>query len=251
MTQRKPRRAAPADPRLRVLTRGALVPGPPQSLDGVSAPLLITLRGPGGIPLRAVFKRLSSEKLPRPPDSPPYHVREIAAYRLSEALGLQLVPPTVERTIDGEVGSLQLFVEDVRTLKELKPARPRIRRELLDRLLALDCILANADRVSPGNILLGGSIEDGSQRIVAIDHAHTFFRLWDDGVFKTVTRGLLMQVETDPRPAPTTARWLASIRPERVERALRAAGIDRERAAKAAARARGLQGPNPVFAPES
>ncbi len=36
---------------------------------------------------------------------------EIAAYRLSVMLGLDLVPPTVERRIDGEKGSLQLWVE--------------------------------------------------------------------------------------------------------------------------------------------
>ena len=36
---------------------------------------------------------------------------EIAAYELDKILGLDLVPPTVERTIDGRTGSLQLWIE--------------------------------------------------------------------------------------------------------------------------------------------
>ena len=36
---------------------------------------------------------------------------EIAAYELDKMLGFDLVPPTVEREIDGKKGSLQLWVE--------------------------------------------------------------------------------------------------------------------------------------------
>jgi hypothetical protein len=36
---------------------------------------------------------------------------EIAAYELDKLLGLGLVPPTVERRIEGETGSLQLWIE--------------------------------------------------------------------------------------------------------------------------------------------
>ena len=38
--------------------------------------------------------------------------REIAAYRLDRILGLDVVPPTIVREIEGQTGSLQLFVEN-------------------------------------------------------------------------------------------------------------------------------------------
>lgn len=40
-----------------------------------------------------------------------YFKRERAAYLISHAMGLDLVPPTVIRVIDGEVGSFQRFVD--------------------------------------------------------------------------------------------------------------------------------------------
>ncbi|HUL77425.1 MAG TPA: hypothetical protein VL691_09200 [Vicinamibacteria bacterium] len=40
---------------------------------------------------------------------------EVAAYELDKLLGLGLVPPTVERRVDGRVGSLQMWVEGVMT----------------------------------------------------------------------------------------------------------------------------------------
>jgi hypothetical protein len=43
---------------------------------------------------------------------------EIAAYQLSELLGLGLVPPCVERRIDGDIGSLCLWIEGSKTEAE-------------------------------------------------------------------------------------------------------------------------------------
>lgn len=45
---------------------------------------------------------------------------EIAAYELDKLIGLNMVPPTVERRIDGIPGSLQMWVEGGRTEKERK-----------------------------------------------------------------------------------------------------------------------------------
>lgn len=45
---------------------------------------------------------------------------EIAAYRLSVLLGLEIVPPTVERELDNERGSLQLWMDDCITERERK-----------------------------------------------------------------------------------------------------------------------------------
>ena len=57
---------------------------------------------------------------------------EVAAYELDKILGLGLVPPTVERRIDGRRGSLQLWVEGVmgendRQDRQIEPKGPRDR----------------------------------------------------------------------------------------------------------------------------
>jgi hypothetical protein len=189
-----------------------------------------------------VFKPRSSEGSHRKPGSPALYVREIAAYRLSEAIGLKLVPPTVERTLEGEVGSLQLFVPGMKSLKDLPLARPPVSRDALDRLFAFDHILANVDRCSPGNLLVGEPPPGETDRpILAIDHAHTFYEPWADWVFLTNVRAVLQRVTTSSEPSPDAQRWMAAISPERVERTLVQSGIDPERAAQAGRRARELE----------
>jgi uncharacterized repeat protein (TIGR03843 family) len=94
--------------------------------------------------------------------------REVAAYRLSEALGWGLVPPTLEREGPYGPGSIQLFVEadfeeHYFTLRE----RPE-HRAALARLCAFDLVANNADRKS-GHCLLG---RDG--RLYAIDNGLCF-----------------------------------------------------------------------------
>jgi len=94
--------------------------------------------------------------------------REVAAYRLSEALGWGLVPLTLEREGPYGPGSIQLFVdaefeEHYFTLRE----RPE-HRAALARLCAFDLVTNNADRKS-GHCLLG---RDG--RLYAIDNGLCF-----------------------------------------------------------------------------
>jgi uncharacterized repeat protein (TIGR03843 family) len=97
------------------------------------------------------------------------HRREVAAYRLSEALGWGLVPETVERE-DGPLGpgSLQRFVpnnftEHYFTLLERPELHPMLRT-----VCAFDLVANNADRKG-GHTLLG---LDG--RIWAIDNGLCF-----------------------------------------------------------------------------
>jgi uncharacterized repeat protein (TIGR03843 family) len=102
-------------------------------------------------------------------DFPPgLYRREVAAWRLSRALGWDLVPPTVEREGPYGEGSIQRFVEaDFRqhyfTLRE-DPAHG----ERLRRICLFDLLANNADRKA-GHCLLG---PDG--RVWAIDNALTF-----------------------------------------------------------------------------
>lgn len=119
-------------------------------------------------PLRAVYKPAQGE---RPLWDFPGGLfrREVAAYALSEALGWDLVPPTVART-DGPfgAGSLQLFVDaDYRqhyfTLFESGEFNSRLRT-----ISAFDVVANNADRKS-GHVLC---TEDG--RLWGIDHGLCF-----------------------------------------------------------------------------
>lgn len=82
---------------------------------GRTAPWRVILDD-GRILRRAIFKYVDRRR-PHPfADSWRY---EIAAYELSQALGLSLVPPTVEREIDGLAGSLQIFMEGALRVEDM------------------------------------------------------------------------------------------------------------------------------------
>jgi uncharacterized repeat protein (TIGR03843 family) len=132
-----------------------------------NATFLVTVRH-GDASLRAVYKPRRGE---RPLWDYPsgLFVREVAAYRLSEALGWGIVPETVGRA-DGPLGpgSFQRFVpadfsEHYYTLLE-RPAH----HDALRTIAAFDLLANNADRKS-GHCLLG---EDG--RVWAIDNGLCF-----------------------------------------------------------------------------
>jgi len=100
---------------------------------------------------------------------PGLHRRELAAYRLSEAMGIGAVPPTVIRTDApfGE-GSIQWFVtadhaEHYFTIYE---QRPELHAQLQD-IAVFDVVANNTDRKS-GHCLIEGD------RVWAIDHGLCF-----------------------------------------------------------------------------
>ncbi len=163
MNESRPRVADPA--RLELLVGGAI------ALKGrmpwaSNATFLAEVSGPAGSAL-AIYKPGRGER-PLWDFPPGLFRREIAAYRLSEALGWDLVPPTVAREGPLGEGSLQLFVaadfeQHYFTLHEQPRHHPALRR-----LCAFDVIANNADRKS-GHCLLG---PDG--QIYAIDNGLTF-----------------------------------------------------------------------------
>jgi hypothetical protein len=100
---------------------------------------------------------------------------EIAAYRIDKLLGLGLIPPAVERDLDGRPGSLSLFAASKASLLKIMDegipippeAAPRVNRlKYLTR--AFDCLIANDDRTQQ-NILY---TEDW--RTILIDHSRAF-----------------------------------------------------------------------------
>jgi len=129
--------------------------------------------------------------------------RELAAWLLSEALGWDLVPLTVEREGPYGEGSLQRFIaadfeQHYFTLRENAAHHPR-----LQRICAFDLVANNADRKS-GHCLLG---EDGA--VYAIDNGLCFHVepklrtvIWDfgDEPLPLEVRGDLQRLAAGPLP---------------------------------------------------
>lgn len=118
--------------------------------------------------VQAIYKPMRGEK-PLWDFAPGLHRREVAAYRLSEAMVLNCVPPTVLRDGPNGEGSVQLLIEanpdeHYFTLFEQ-------RQDLHDQfraMCALDIVANNTDRKS-GHVLV-----DKDQHVWGIDHGLCF-----------------------------------------------------------------------------
>jgi hypothetical protein len=113
---------------------------------------------------------------------------EIAAYELDKLLKLDMVPPSVERQLEGRRGAAQLWVEGATPLARdaPPPGSDRARWEgQVGRMRVFDNLIGNRDR-NQGNIL-----RDAEWNLVLIDHSRAFGEASDlphkvgriDGVF--------------------------------------------------------------------
>src|SRR5918996_3427192 len=95
---------------------------------------------------------------------------EIAAYKLDRLLGLNMVPPIVERSINGKNGAAVYWVENVRGWSVEKPPQgPEPKWSLqLTRMKMFDLLIANIDR-NQGNL-----IYDSDWHLFLIDHSRAF-----------------------------------------------------------------------------
>ncbi len=100
---------------------------------------------------------------------------EIAAYRLDKHLGLNMVPPTVERRFKGNRGSCQLWITSMMSLKKKfdeKIKTPSYKVFYWNRAFymqrALDNLIANDDRHQNQYLIT----EDW--RMILIDHSRSF-----------------------------------------------------------------------------
>jgi hypothetical protein len=100
---------------------------------------------------------------------------EIAAYEMDKLLGLNMIPPTVEREFDGKKGSLQFWVtSEMSDLERIErglhiPEHKLVswsKRKYLAR--AFDCLIANEDRTQQ-NIRY-----TKDWRTILIDHSRSF-----------------------------------------------------------------------------
>jgi hypothetical protein len=100
---------------------------------------------------------------------------EIAAYRLDKLIGLNMIPPAVERDFQGQPGALVLWAENKYSLLKIMEGNIPVPKEAQDRIdkmkyltRAWDCLIANEDRTQQ-NVLY---TEDW--RTIIFDHSRAF-----------------------------------------------------------------------------
>jgi hypothetical protein len=96
---------------------------------------------------------------------------EIAAYEIDKLLQMHMVPPAVERRIEGNLGALIMWVEDVKGWKITDPVQgPDVaawNRQVIA-MKMFDNLIGNIDR-NQGNLLY-----DAEYHLILIDHSRAF-----------------------------------------------------------------------------
>lgn len=128
--------------------------------QGITKPEKVTLELDGRI-RQAIFK-----KVDRSYDSWRF---EVGAYELDKLLGLGMVPPTVERSIRGRKGCLQLWVTGT-TMNDFEGELPdpEAWRQQVSMMWLFDDLIANIDRH------LNNAMVSPEHRLILIDNSKTF-----------------------------------------------------------------------------
>ncbi len=152
--------------------------------------------------VKAIYKPMLGEK-PLWDFEPGLHRREVAAYRLAEAMGLHFVPPTILRDGPQGEGSVQLLIEA--NPDEHYFAIFEERQELHDQfraMCAFDIVANNTDRKS-GHVLV-----DKDSRVWGIDHGLCFAQdfkirtvIWEFGG-EAIAESLLEKIEPLTQTVP-------------------------------------------------
>lgn len=105
---------------------------------------------------------------------------EIAAYELDKLLGLGMVPPTVEKRVEGDLGAAVMWVSPTKSFKELggvpgqkgvkgpPPAQIGMWMNQITRAKMFDDLIGNTD---PN---LGNWLVDPAWNLILIDHTRAF-----------------------------------------------------------------------------
>jgi hypothetical protein len=137
----------------------------------VTEPWVLTLKQ-GDITKKALWKGITG----RPKGYIDSWMYEVAGYEMDKLIGLNMVPPTVERRFRENRGSIVLWIDDTKTLKKLneesiKPPSYKLgyynRSLFLQR--AFDNLIANEDRHLDNYLFV---MKDW--RMILIDHSRSF-----------------------------------------------------------------------------
>lgn len=124
--------------------------------------------------LFAIYKPMRGERPLWDFDEGSLYKRERAAYLISDALGWNLVPPTVIRDGEHGIGSVQRFIPHDPNEHYFTFETEVDLTEQLQKIALFDLLINNADRKG-GHILLQSPVEDGEKRrLWAIDHGVCF-----------------------------------------------------------------------------
>jgi len=148
-----------------------------EELDaGITEPQRVTLRK-DGLEVRAVFKRLSTDfgatSRKEALDNSDRFQFEVAAYRLDRLLGLDMVPVTVPRTIDGRNGILQFWIDGAVNLRQmteqkLQPEGWCAAPAQYNLMNVFDVLIHNTDRTQENAVFTRDWM------LVLIDHSRAF-----------------------------------------------------------------------------
>lgn len=122
---------------------------------------------PGGPVARFAWKALPPQRRGGYTES---YKAEIAAYQLDRLLDMHMVPPVVERQVEGRLGAAVLWIEQTKGWDMHKPIQgpePRWSRQV-SRMKLFDQLIANIDR-NQGNLLY-----DADWHLFLIDHSRAF-----------------------------------------------------------------------------
>jgi hypothetical protein len=174
---------SPADLYLEEFLRTAEVVQIEDIGEGITRPRRLTLTR-DGITHRAIFKTIDVDRIEMSRDMShntrlscghrDRFVFEVAAYRMDRLLGIGLVPVTVLRTIAGETGSVQYWIERAMTMQDavdkgLSPRHPELLPAKMMAMYVLDAIIDNQDR-NTGNML----VRPATDEFYLIDHSRAF-----------------------------------------------------------------------------
>ncbi|MCZ6769551.1 MAG: hypothetical protein O7D93_09925 [Acidobacteria bacterium] len=176
--------------------------------EGINNPFKVLLEK-DGVQMNAVFRDIHEESPEKKLNdgTTKYFFRDdtvfdCAAYELAKLLGMDTVPPAVERRVRGTKGTLQIWVENTRTNRELKEAEIQRPGEGLplwrwmmrwQELQLFDNLIYNEDR-NLGNVLI-----DSNWKLWLIDHGRTFRRwkqLQNPELISFVERSLWEKLQT-------------------------------------------------------
>lgn len=152
----------------------------------------------GRIASRAIFKYVNRQ---RPTLLPSSYRYELAAYELSKLLGMTLIPPTVEREIEGMKGSLQCYCEGVitesaRRRKGLSPSNVTKLQDAFSEVAILENLTCNP-REDASDIL----IDTSDWTVWRVDFSEAFApetTVLADSPFSRCSKGLFQKLRDTP-----------------------------------------------------